>query len=378
MKITRAILLTAALAACSDQDSSRQFPLSPSFDRASNTVGQVYTMSNQVAGNAILAYDRSADGSLAAARSYPTGGTGTGAGLGNANGVVLSEGGNWLAVANAGSNDVSLYRVSGDGSLTLTDRASSGGTMPISVTISQNVLYVLNAGGTGNISGLTISPSGDLTSIAGSTRPLSTSASGPAQISFTPDGQALVVTEKAANAISTYAVVNGVASAPVVTPASGITPFGFGFTQNGTLVVSEAFGGAAGASAVSSYDAAANGGWSVISGSVPTTETSACWIGVTNSGRYAYSANTGSGTISGFSIHQGALTRLDANGVTATVGAGTAPADLATSRDSKYLYVRAGGTNQIAIFTISADGSLASLGGWIGALPAGWSGLAAR
>ena len=104
----------------------------------------------------------------------------------------------------------------------------------------------------------------------------------------------------------------------------------------------------------------------------------ACWIAVSNSGRYAYAANTGSGTISGFSIRQGELTRLDANGVTATVGAGTAPADLATSRDSKYLYVRAGGTNQIAIFSISADGSLASLGGWIGGLPAGWSGLAAR
>jgi 6-phosphogluconolactonase (cycloisomerase 2 family) len=380
MKITRAILLTAALAACSqDQDSSRQFPLSPSFDRASNTVGQVYTMSNQVAGNAVLAYDRSADGSLVAAGSYPSGGAGTGGGLGNQGGIVLDDAGNRLAVVNAGSNDVSLFRVNGDGTLELTDRIASGGTMPISVTISHDVLYVLNAGGAGNISGFAISPSGELSSIAGSTRPLSTGASGPAQVSFAPGGQSLVVTEKATNAISTYAVdQNGVATGPVVTPAAGTTPFGFGFTRNGTLVVSEACGGGANASAVSSYGFDTDGTWDVISASVATTETAACWIVVTNSGRYAYTTNAGSGTISGYAIHQGGLSLLDASGVTGNIGAGSGPSDMAASRDSRFLYARAGGVNQIAIFAIGADGSLSSLGGWITGLPAGWNGLAAR
>ncbi|HEX6942409.1 MAG TPA: beta-propeller fold lactonase family protein [Gemmatimonadaceae bacterium] len=380
MKITRAILLTAALAACSqDQDASRQFPLSPSFDRASNTVGQVYTMSNQVAGNAVLAYDRSADGSLVAAGSYPTGGAGTGGGLGNQGGIVLDDAGNRLAVVNAGSNDVSLFRVNGDGTLELTDRIASGGTMPISVTISHDVLYVLNAGGAGNISGFAISPSGDLSSIAGSTRPLSTGASGPAQVSFAPGGRSLVVTEKATNALSTYAVdQNGVATGPVVTPSSGATPFGFGFTHSGTLVVSEAFGGGANASAVSSYGADTDGTWDVISASVATTETAACWIVVTNSGRYAYTTNAGSGTISGYSIQQGGLTLLDASGVTGNIGAGSGPSDMAVSRDSRFLYARAGGVNQIAIFSIAADGSLASTGGWITGLPSGWNGLAAR
>lgn len=380
MKMTRAILLTAVLAACSqDQDPSKQSPLSPSFDRASNTVGQVYTSTNSPAGNAVLVYDRSADGSLTAAGSFPTGGTGTGGGLGNQGGVTLSGSGQWLAVVNAGSNDISFFQVNGDGSLVLTDRISSGGTIPKSVTISRNLLYVVNAGGTGNIAGFSISAGGDLTSIAGSSRPLSSGASDPAQISFAPGGNWLVVTEKGTNRISTYAVdQNGVASGPTATPSSGPTPFGFGFTNNGTLVVSEAFGGAANASAVSSYAANGNGTWSVISPSVATTETAACWIAVTNSGRYAYAANTGSGTISGYSIHQGGLTLLNANGVTGTVGAGTAPADLALSHDGRFLYNRAGGTNQIAIFSVGADGSLSALGGWISGLPAGWTGLAAR
>ena len=378
MKITRAILLTAALAACSqDQDLSRQFVLSPSFDRGSNAIGQVYTMSNSPAGNAVLAFDRAADGSLTAAGSYATGGTGTGAGLGNQGGVVVS--GSWLAVANAGSNDVSLFTVNGDGSLSLADRIASGGTTPISVTISGNLLYTVNAGGSGNISGFAIAPNGDLTAIAGSTRPLSSGAAGPAEIAFAPGGQWLVVTEKNTKRISTYPVgPNGAAGAGVTTNSSGTTPFGFGFTNSGFLIVSEAFGGAANASAVSSYDAGGDGTWDAISPSAPTTETSACWIAVANNGRFAYAANTGSGTVTGYAIQQGTLTRLDANGVTGTLGAGTAPADMGFSRDSKFLYVRAGGTNQIAIFSVGHDGSLTALSGWVSGLPAGWSGLAAR
>jgi 6-phosphogluconolactonase (cycloisomerase 2 family) len=379
MKMTRAILMTAALAACSqDQDPSRQFPLSPSFDRGSNTVGQVYTMTNSAAGNAILAFDRAADGSLSAAGSYATGGLGTGGGLGNQGGVVLNDAGNLLAVVDAGSNEVSLFRVDGDGSLQLTDRVPAGGARPISVTISHNVLYVLNAGGSGNISGFAISPQGDLSAIAGSTQPLSTGASDPAQVSFAPGGRWLVVTEKATNAISTYAVgANGVASGPTVTPSSGPTPFGFGFGHNGTLVVSEAFGGAADASAVSSYGADA-GSWSVISPSVATTETAACWIVVSNDGRFAYTTNAGSGSISGYRIHQGGLTLLDASGVTGNIGAGSGPSDMALSRNGRFLYARAGGAGQIAIFSVGSDGSLTALSGWVSGLPAGFNGLAAR
>ena len=378
MKITRAILLTVTVAACSqDQDPARQFPVSPSFDRASNVIGQVYTMTNSPAGNAVLAFDRAADGSLTAVGSYSTGGTGTGAGLGNQGGLVLE--GNWLAVVNAGSNDVSLFRVNGDGSLSLADRISSGGTMPISVTVSGNLLYALNAGGSGNISGFSISAGGDLTSIAGSTRPLSTGAAGPAQVEFAPGGQWLVVTEKATNTISTYPVgPGGVAGAGVATNASGTTPFGFGFTNSGFLIVSEAFGGAVNGSAVASYDAEGDGTWNVVSPSAFTTETAACWIVVTNSGRYAYTTNAGSGTITGYAIHQGGLTLLDADGVTGDIGAGSGPSDMAISRDSKYLYARAGGTNSIVVFSIEADGSLTPVPGAASGLPAGWNGLAAR
>jgi 6-phosphogluconolactonase (cycloisomerase 2 family) len=116
----------------------------------------------------------------------------------------------------------------------------------------------------------------------------------------------------------------------------------------------------------------------VVTASAVTTETAACWIVITNSGRYAYTTNAGSGTISGYAIHQGGLTLLDANGVTGNIGAGSGPADMAVSRDSKYLYARAANPNRIVVFSVEADGSLTAVSGGATGLPAGWNGLAAR
>src|SRR2546422_8881029 len=98
----------------------------------------------------------------------------------------------------AGSNDVSVFTVGAAG-LSLASRTSSGGTLPISLTVHGNELYVLNAGGSGNISGFTVDNSGGLTPIAGSTQPLSGSNVGPAQVAFSPDGRHPGVTRKTTN-----------------------------------------------------------------------------------------------------------------------------------------------------------------------------------
>src|SRR6266699_957627 len=124
---------------------------------------------------------RGADGRLTAAATVATGGLGTGASLGSQGAVALSNDGRWLFAVNAGSNDVSVFSVGAAG-LTLASRTSSVGLTPISLTVHGNVLYVLNAGGTGNISGFTVGTSGALAAIAGATRPLSGSNVGPAQV----------------------------------------------------------------------------------------------------------------------------------------------------------------------------------------------------
>lgn len=302
--------------------------------------GAVYTMSNDPSGNAVLIFDRAMDGSLMSAGSVPTDGLGTGSGLGNQGAVTLSDDGRWLLVVNPGSDDLSIFRVRhDDGHLALTDRVSSGGTQPISVTKHGRLVYVLNAGGSGNIAGFRLSPHGTLTLLPASIQPLSSSSAGAAQVTFSPKGDLLIVTEKDTNIISTYTVDrSGLASGPIAQPSLGITPFGFALDQRGRLFVSEAAGGATDASSLSSYELSADDILQVLDGAVPTTETAACWVALTPNGHYAYVTNTGSGTVSGFAIgHDGLLTRLDADGVTAmTVRRSTRPS-IAQADSSMYL-----------------------------------------
>ena len=374
-------LLTLALAGCAKQpsDATQDVLLEPSFGvLGRGDAGNLYTMTNASSGNAVVVYHRTAAGSLTPAGSVGTSGLGSGGGLGNQGGLRLNHNGRWLLAVNAGSNTIAVFRVEGDGSLTRTSTVPSGGTQPISVTISGDVVYALNAGGNGNIVGFRLDHGGALEFVAGSARPLSGAGVGPAQIEFDPNGRVLVVTEKGTNRITTYLVgQDGRASAPHVNASNGATPFGFAFSQTDVLIVSEAFGGAPGASAASSYEVASDGGLQLISGSVPTTETAACWFVVTNNGRFAYTSNTGSGSISGYALEHGGLTLLDADGRTGVTGPGTAPIDLALSHNGRYLYALNSGNQTISAFAVGDDGSLTGIG-TVSGLPASVNGLAAR
>ena len=108
--------------------------------------GAVYTQTNSPAGNAVHRLDRGSDGSLTPVAIYRTGGTGTGASLSSQGAVALSDDGRVLVAVNAGSNDISSFRVGRRGHLTLVDRVPSGGVLPNSVDIDRGSVYVLNAG----------------------------------------------------------------------------------------------------------------------------------------------------------------------------------------------------------------------------------------
>jgi 6-phosphogluconolactonase len=344
---------------------------------AENVSGAVYVLSNSASGNQVLVYNRLSDGSLSALGSQATGGNGTGAGLGSQGAVILQEsGGNsYLFAVNAGSNDVSVFRVDGNG-LTWIDKVSSHGITPISVSAHADLLYVLNAGGSGNISGFRISSDGHLIYLDNSTKSLSSDAAGPAQIQFNNAGSQLVVTEKNTNMISTFTMFdNGLTSEVVTHPSVGATPFGFSFDNHDQLIVTDAFGGAAGQSAVTSYTLSNNGDLSLIDGPEGTHQTSACWLAITNNGKYCYSTNTSSATISGYSIQSGGLTLLNANGVTATTD--ITPADVALSSNSKFLYNVNSTSHSITMFKVNDDGSLDALGS-VNGLPAGTAGIAAK
>ena len=335
---------------------------------AADAPGAVYALTNVAGGNAVAMYSRGADGRLSWSGSVSTGGAGAGASLGSQGALALSDDARWLFAVNAGSNDVSAFRVTPSG-LELTGRVASGGIRPISVTVHGDVLYVLNAGGDGNISGFRVGSDGALAPLAGSTRPLSGSGVGPAQVSFSSTGAWLVVTEKATNRLDIYAVgSDGLVSAVNTTASAGGTPFGFAFGHRDELFVSEAAGSA------SSYIVGTSG-LTVASGTVLTHQGAPCWAVVTENGRYGYTANAQGGSISGFAIaSDGSIRLIDGDGRTAVVGGGNI--DLAVSGNSRYLY-QLNGNRSISGFRIEADGHLTAAGNVAG-LPASTVGLVAR
>ena len=342
--------------------------------------GAVYTMSNDPVENTVIVFERSATGKLTLSEEIPTGGLGTGGGLGNQGGLVLSRGDRRLFVVNAGSNTITVFEVEQDG-LEFVEQVNSGGEMPVSLAVDRRLLYVLNAGGVNNITGFRIGRYGNLTPIPGSTRPLSRDSVGPAQVGFSPDGDVLVVTEKATDRIDVYSVgTDGIANGPVVYDSEGQTPFGFAFGKRNQLIVSEAAGAMPDASSASSYRILRGDTLKVISSAEPTNQTAACWVVITNGGRFAYTTNAAGDSISGFRIgFLGRLYLLDEDGRTGETGPGSGPIDMALSNNGKFLYTLNGGNGTITGFWIKWNGRLIPLpSATVDGLPAGANGLAAR
>jgi 6-phosphogluconolactonase len=388
-RITGVGLTALALAACSDRPpvtapaAADETLLSASDSRKAGDWrgGAVFAMTNQPTGNAIVAFTRGTDGELTPAGEFPTGGLGSGGGsdpLRSQGSLILSgrpSGRLLLFAVNAGSNEISVFAVRG-ARLELVSKVASGGVRPTSLTVHRDLLYVLHAG-SGTINGFIVRGSRTLIPLAGSTRPITGGpGADPSQVAFTPDGKLLVVTGKTANVIDTYSVDRrGLASGPRANPSNGMTPFGFAFDNRGTLVVSEAFGGAPNQSALSSYDVSRDGVINVVSGSVRDFQTAACWVVITNDGQHAYTSNTGSSSISSYRIRShGELMLLES--VAAMTDAGSAPIDMALSRGSRYLYVLNGVTGTINGYRVDKDGGLSPVAHGEG-LPPNAQGIAA-
>jgi len=312
--------------------------------------GAVYTQTNSPAGNAVHRLDRGSDGSLTAVATYRTGGTGTGASLSSQGTVALSDDGRVLVAVNAGSNDVSSFRVGRRGHLTLVDRVLSGGVLPNSVDVDRGSVYVLNAAGTTpNVTAFDVDGSGDLRPRGSSA--LTAGSTGAAQVSATPDGRSLIVTVRGQNRIETFPLRFGRPGTPIVTASAGAVPFGFAFSHRGDLIVSEA-----GASTVSSYRLGRDGIASPLTSALGVGQGAACWVVVSEDGRFAYTGNA-TGSISGFAIQRdGSLRALNADGITAL---SPRPNDLAVVGNTLYAVNPA--TQEVTAYRIAGNGSLTEL-----------------
>jgi 6-phosphogluconolactonase len=341
--------------------------------------GAVYAMTNADDGNQVVVFDRDRNGLLTLAGAVSTEGLGSGGdldALGSQGSLVLTKDHKWLLAVNAGSNDISVFGVKRDG-LALVHKVDSGGEFPVSLTVFRNLVYVLNAKGDPNITGFYLSHRGRLILRSHSTRDLGTG--GFAQVGFDPQGDNLVVTDRDDNEILVFRLgwYDLPAKEPVTTMSNGIAPFGFIFDKKGNLLVSEA-----GSGAVSSYDIKRDGSLRLISPSVENGQVATCWIAANDRG-YVFTANTGSQTISAYTLvagnhwhwnkqfGSGRIELLDA-----TAGFGNRPIDI--SVNGRYLYALDPASGTIDMFEIESDGSLTDLGTVAGGLSIFAQGIVAR
>src|SRR5207245_995125 len=100
--------------------------------------------------NTIGAFDRHADGTLTpeAGSPFAAGGAGTGSGLASQGALQLSADGRFLVAVDAGSNQISVLRITDHGSLRLVRHGvvSSGGLLPDSIAVHGDLVYVANSG----------------------------------------------------------------------------------------------------------------------------------------------------------------------------------------------------------------------------------------
>ncbi|UOA10831.1 beta-propeller fold lactonase family protein [Methylobacter sp. S3L5C] len=339
-------------------------------DKSNETL---YTLSNDAGQNEVLAFQRFTNGHMEAAGHFATGGVGTGHGLGNQGALALSDNKRYLFAVNAGSNDVSVFRVKDD-ELILVDRAADKGLTPVSVTVSHNRVYVVNAGDD-SIFGFEFNPeTGKLKPLPKSYRKLSAEGTSPAQISFDRDADALVVTEKATNKITTFSLnKEGLPLERHVIDSAGTTPFGFSFGKHGQFFVAEAQGGAVNGATVSSYQLLEDGTAQLIDGAIAAGQTAACWLITTPNGRMAFTADTPASAISSFAIDRTGHVAL----LNSKAAQETRPTDLAVASDGSVLYTLSGGEHHIGVYKIQKGGTLQQLEN-LDALPIGVTGLIVR
>jgi len=335
----------------------------------------VFVQTNEPSGNQIAVYDRNADGTLTRAGTYATGGLGGAALPGTESDHLATQGSlvrthDLLIAVNAGSNTISVFRVKGD-RLDLEQVLPSGGQFPAGVGAHGNLVYVLNAGGTGVVQGFRVT-GGALAPIPGSARSLGLANSNPpffltspGQVGFTPDGKQLIVTTKAGtSSIDVFQVEpdGTLSAAPVVNPSATPVPFAFTF-GHGRLVMGEA-----GTSSVTTYEVGHDGTLTDPK-SQSDGQAALCWI--TRVGPFFYVSNTGSSNISSFRLGPGGQPVL-LNAVAAT----TSPGTIDSAKSGWFLYVETGAVGTVDEFRVGNDGSLTPIGSATD-LPPGIEGIAA-
>jgi 6-phosphogluconolactonase len=361
------------------------FAASPvAANATSPVIGHVYVNDNTSGNNTIGGFDQHSDGSLTplAGSPFSAGGAGLGIIFGSQGSIQATEDGRFVLAVDAGSNQISVLSVGSDGSLSPSGPpVSSGGLEPVSIAVSGDLVYVANEGdGTSgsNYTGFRLSDRGGLSAIPGSTFALPPTAF-PGDILFNATGRNLIGIEVGTNDPSTFLIDSfSVGADGLLTPAAGSPfpaqaagPFGSEFSpaQPHHLYVSNAHGGT-GNGSVSAFTVTPNAKLSTIGGSpYADGQTAPCWVEISHDGRYLFTVNTGSTTISSYRILANGSLRL----LTSTAfksGTGIRPFDARLDVSGQHLYVVDAVINAVSGFAVNG-GDLTELGSSPTSLPSG-------
>ena len=349
----------------------------PGGPLTSPIVGHAYVNDNTPGANTVAGFYRHLDGSLTpiTGSPFPAGGVGSGVGLASQGALQSSSDGRFLLAVDAESNQISVLALGlGGKPYPVGAPVSSGGTDPVSIAVSGNLVYVANAGGsTTNVTGFFLTPWGGLYRLPNSTVALPGDGV-PGDVLFDPTGRKLVVTLVNTSTIASYRVgwdgrLIAAPGSPI--PAQGLGPFGAEFrpTNPSQLFVSNAHNVPAGSGTVSAFNVSVAGALSSI-GSSPFADlqTAPCWVEISHDGRYLFAVNTGSGEISSYAINPDGSLALIVSVPFGSAGAGAVDARL--SPDGRTLLVNGSKANVVASFAVNG-GTLTELPSSPTALPAG-------
>jgi 6-phosphogluconolactonase len=347
-----------------------------SASTSSPVVGYTYIDGNTATANTIDGFARHANGSVTPLPGSPfaAGGAGTGTGLASQGAIQATPGGRYLLAVDAGSNQISVLRVTKGGVPVLAGRpVSSGGVQPVSIAISRaGLVYVANSGAGGSgYSGFRLGSGGRLTAIPGSTVSVP-DAAGLGDVFFNALGDRLVGTRTGTSQIDSFVVLPGghlaaAQGSPFTGQGLGQLGAEFSPTHPFQLFVSNAHNGA-GLGTVSAYRDGFSGRLVPV-GSSPFADgqTAPCWVEISHDGRYLFTVNTGSGNISGYSISpRGSLALIGST----PIRGGGADTDLRLSPDGRTLSVDGSGNHILSVFAVHG-GTLTELPSSPAPLPAG-------
>jgi 6-phosphogluconolactonase len=349
---------------------------SASASTISPVVGYTYVNDNTAAANTIAGFDRHADGSLTPIPGSPfaAGGAGLGSGLASQGAIQVTSDGRYLLAVDAGSNQISVLRITANGVPVLAGPpVSSGGIQPVSVAVSRTgLVYVANSGtGASGYSGFRLNSVGKLIPVPHSTVAVP-DGSGLGDVFFNSTGDRLVGTRTGSSEIDSFVVrPNGRLVTAQGSPfaGQGLGQLGAEFSpaDPSQLFVSNAHNGPL-LGTVSAYRDNFAGQLTPI-GSSPYADgqTAPCWVEISHDGKYLFTVNTGSASISSYAINpDGSLALVGSFAITD----GGSDIDARLSPDGNYLLVDGAGHNFVSVFAVSG-GNLTELATSPTPLPAG-------